>query len=256
MNEFNCFITLTYSDEHLPEFGSLDKKAFPRFMKRMRRKEERAAKREGTVPQRFKYFACGEYGENFSRPHYHACIFGTDFPDRYLWAKRGGHETYRSPRLEKLWPYGHSEIGSLTFESAAYVARYCTKKVTGGREDDHYTREFVDEETGELVSHKVQPEFALMSRRPAIGKGWFEKYSGDVFPSDEVISRGYQSKPPRYYMDLHKEQAPHEAEKVVRERRRNRNLAEETPERLQVRKVCAEARMNLFKRKLEHAQDL
>ncbi len=110
----------------------------------------------------------------------------------------------------------------------------------------------VDPETGELG--QLTPEYATMSRRPGIGRDWFEKYSGDVFPSDEVIARGQKSKPPRYYLDLLERQDPEAASEIKRERSRQRDRTEETPERLSVRKVCAEARADLFKRKLEESQ--
>ena len=140
-----------------------------------------------------RYFHCGEYGDQTGRPHYHACLFGHAFPDREKWAVRKGNPVWRSDELERLWPYGNSEIGSLTFESAAYVARYVTKKVTGRDADSHYER--LDPSTGELV--QIEPEFATMSRRPGIGSGWFEKFGTDVFPSDEVVVNGHPSKPCR-----------------------------------------------------------
>lgn len=236
LHEDNCFLTLTYADEHLPRFGSLDKRAFPLFMKRLRKSGVSA-----------RYFHCGEYGETNGRPHYHACLFGYGFPDRVFWTNRGGNKVWRSPFLERLWPFGQSEIGSLTFESAAYVARYVTKKVTGGRADDHYTR--VDSSTGELV--QLEPEYATMSRRPGIGAGWFEKYADEVFPSDEVIVRGRPCKPPRYYHDLLSSQDPPLADSVSRERRRNRDREDQTPERLQVRKVCTEARISHYSREVK-----
>ena len=74
---------------------------------------------------------CGEYGDKLGRPHYHAIIFGVTFVDKKLWSIRRGNNLYRSATLEKLWPYGFSSIGTVNFETAAYVARYVTKKITG-----------------------------------------------------------------------------------------------------------------------------
>lgn len=123
----NCFITLTYNDEHLPSDGSLNYRDFQLFMKRLRKRV--------SVPVRF--YMCGEYGENFGRPHFHACLFGFNFPDLKLW-KSGKSKLYRSPLLEELWPFGYSSVGDVNFESAAYVARYILKKVTGADAAAHY----------------------------------------------------------------------------------------------------------------------
>ena len=95
---------------------------------------------------------CGEYGENRGRPHFHACLFNFDFPDKKVWRKTSqGHPVWRSPSLEALWPYGFSEIGSVTFQSAAYVARYIMKKATGRDAEQVY--EWTDPLTGEVFSY-------------------------------------------------------------------------------------------------------
>lgn len=182
----NCFITLTYSPDHLPPFGSLVKSDFQKFMKRLRK---------DISPRTVRFFHAGEYGERLGRPHYHACLFGFDFDDGVTFTVRGDHPVRRSARLERLWPYGISEVGSLTFESAAYVARYVTKKVTGRAAEDHYGR--VDPVTGEVV--QLQPEYATMSRRPGIGGAWLDSYGKEVYPSDEVVMRGRSMRPPRAY---------------------------------------------------------
>nr|WAE43298.1 MAG: replication initiator protein [Microviridae sp.] len=171
----NCFITLTFNDYNLPSNGSLDVKIFQKFMKRLR-------KEFGTG---IRYFHCGEYGDSLKRPHYHACLFNFDFGDKKLWAIRDNVKLYRSESLEYLWPFGFSTIGDVTFESAAYVARYCTKKVNGKRAESHYKG--------------LKPEYITMSRRPGIGSTWFNKWVDDVFPEDHVIVRGIECKPARYY---------------------------------------------------------
>ncbi len=226
-----CFVTLTYRDEDVPRFGSLLMDDWQKFFKRLR-------KRCGKV----RFFGCGEYGELNGRPHYHACLFGLGFPDKVLWSTRGGHDVFRSPVLESVWPHGQSEIGSLTFESAAYVARYCVKKVTGSKARAHY--ECYDPDTGELG--RRLPEFATMSRRPGIGTGWFEEFGSEVYPSDEVIVRGKSCKPPRFYDRLCGAASAEQMLRVQRARDRARDRSEETPARLRVREVCAEARSSLY----------
>jgi len=237
LHEDNCFITLTYSDKYLPAFGSLEVRAFQLFMKRLRRKVER----------KVRFYHCGEYGDELGRPHYHALLFGMDFADKYPWAERSGNMAWRSADLESLWKFGQSEIGSVTFESAAYVARYIMKKITGKAAEDHYRR--VDVLTGEIS--QIQPEYSTMSRRPGIGRGWIEKYVSDVYPSDEVISRGRPAKPPRYYDSYFGTQDPDGLLEVQKERTRRRDRENETPERLSVREVCTTARLNLSNRRLE-----
>lgn len=164
-------------------------------MKRLRqslRREDRAA---GRPWRRISFFACGEYGERSGRPHYHALIFGYGFPDRKHWKQTQVGPLFVSDALTKLWGLGHSTIGALTFESAAYCARYTLKKINGARAEKHYR--VVDKSTGEVTYR--HPEFVRMSRRPAIGKLWFEKYSGDCYPSDFLLTPSGKIKPPRYY---------------------------------------------------------
>lgn len=183
----NSFITLTYDDEHMPFPPSLHYPHFQKFMKRARK---------SLGPLRF--FMCGEYGEEFFRPHYHACIFGTDFPDRVLWERRPTGDVFRSPALERLWPFGYSSVCELNFQTAAYVARYVLKKVTGDAAEAHYR--FVDVETGEV--HQRVPEFAHMSLKPGIGGPFFDRYKDDIFPHDFVVVNGVKCRPPRYFDKL------------------------------------------------------
>lgn len=172
----NCFITLTYNDDNLPLDLSLNKRHYTLFMKRLRKK----------FGDGIRFFACGEYGSLYQRPHYHAILFGFDFPDKQFFKYKHGTILYRSPTLEKLWPYGFSTVGTVTFESCAYVARYCLKKVTGDKADDYY--------------HGRQPEYVVMSRRPGIARDWIDEYLTDVYPHDYVVIRGgIKCKPPRYY---------------------------------------------------------
>lgn len=183
----SSFVTLTYDDEHLRS-PSLEYRDFQLFMKRLR-------KRFG--PTRF--FMCGEYGEQTWRPHFHACLFGVFFSDRQVFSSRQGHHLWTSDTLSALWPHGHSTFGLLSYESAAYVARYVVKKITGDAAAEHY--QVCDPDSGELVP--VVPEFAQMSRRPGIGKPWFAKFYRDVFGQDSVVlPGGLKIRPPRYYREL------------------------------------------------------
>lgn len=186
LHEHNAFITLTYDNEHLPPGGTLVKRDFQLFMKRLRK---------AFSPTILRFYQCGEYGETTHRPHYHACIFGLNLADKIQSSTRPSGPVYISPTLTRLWPYGNHEIGSVTFESAAYVARYITKKITGEKADDHY--QSLDPETGEITP--IQPEYTTMSRRPGIGMRWYTAWKADVYPSDEIIMRNRVMRPPRAY---------------------------------------------------------
>ena len=186
MHEQNCFLTLTYDEENVPWDGSLRVKDWQDFAKRAR-------KRLG----RFRFFHCGEYGDQHQRPHYHACIFGQDFSfDRELWEKKSGRALYVSKTLQELWPMGFSTIGALEFDSAAYVARYCLKKV-GTSDPDLYVERYGRQDDVTGVTWTVEPEYATMSRRPGLGSSWFDKYKEDVYSGDFVVVKGRQFPPPQ-----------------------------------------------------------
>lgn len=202
MHEENCFITLTYDEKNVPKGRTLVVEDCQLFLKRLR---------ERIAPTRVRFFLAGEYGEKLGRPHYHAIIFGYSFPDRVKLQSVGQHAEFSSELLDETWGKGICHIGSVTFDSACYVANYATKKITGKGAGDHYAGR--------------KPEFVLMSRggRKAggIGRGWIKEFKTDVYPSDEIIVRGVPGKPPRYYDKFYQAGAPQdfEAIKVSREAR-------------------------------------
>ena len=183
----NSFLTLTYSDEnipftfcsHGPNRPTLDKKHLQLFWKKLRKRTN------GQIS----YFAAGEYGDETQRPHYHALVFGYDFADKKPHQRsKNGEMLYTSDLLNQLWGHGYGIIGNVSFESAAYVARYCLKKTTG---------------LGSITNYKGRvPEFAAMSLKPAIGKRWLEKWKTDVYPHDYVIVNGKKCKPPKFYDNM------------------------------------------------------
>lgn len=201
-----------------------------------------------------RFYAVGEYGEQFHRPHYHIALFGEDFSDdRTIWRTSGDNTIYRSSKLESLWTLGNSEIGDLTIDSAAYVASYVLKKVNGTMAEEHYKR--TDPLTGDTFW--LWPEFALMSRGGTRGRGlasqWLTKYMGDVYPHDVVIHDGRKLKPPRYFDKLLEKFDP-ATMGVIRMQReiRAKELADDnTPARLAVKETVQIAKMALKKRNLE-----
>ena len=209
----NSFITLTYRDKevatpeqrlnkyHIRDDWSLEKRHFQLFMKRLRKER----------PDRsIKYYHCGEYGQrckhgidlslvkcplcNVGRPHYHAILFNCGFDDLEAYAEQNGRVRYTSKELESIWRHGFVDVGKVTVQSAAYCARYIMKKVNGEGAKEHY--ESVDLH-GEVVD--LLPEYSTMSN--GIGASWYEKFKGDVYPSDEVpvVGKGVMRGVPRFY---------------------------------------------------------
>ena len=245
LHQNNCFITLTYDNTHLPSNGSLHYKDFQLFIKRLR-------KSLGNV--RIRYYMAGEYGENFGRPHFHACIFGHDFHDKKLWKRTpSGSLLYRSEKLEVLWPFGYSSVGDVNFESAAYVARYIMKKAVKSKyspEEWKWAGKYTDLDTGEIA--QVQPEFNKMSLKPGIGKDFYKKYTSDIYPQDYIILRGKKVKPPKYYDKQYKIDQPYEYDELLYMREKNAKLNSEdnTPERLFVKEQVTMAKLQKLKRNL------
>lgn len=160
----NCFATLTYNDSTLPKGGTLVKRDPQLFLKRLRK----------NTGKKIRYYLGGEYGENYSRPHYHAILFGI------------GRDS--SSAIEAAWQNGFVYLGSATMDSCNYVARYITKKLSGPPSK-------VYEERG------VIPEFCLMSRRPGIGGEHVEKYGQEIFNRGFLLSKGRKVPIPRYYVE-------------------------------------------------------
>jgi hypothetical protein len=259
--ESNSFITLTYSDEHLPRDMSLSLSEFQRFAKRLRKRLE---------PERIKIFHCGEYSPKRSkfivpgttvdpsnategqRPHYHAIIFGHDFPDKELWSVRNDICVYSSDTLADIWGKGFCTVGDLTFESAAYVARYTVKKLNGAR------AEKIDETTGLRPYERTCPitgeirevakEYATMSN--GIGMDHYHRYTSDIYPADHVVINGHETRPPRYYDDLYAAQEPASMEEIKDRRIKQMELhaADNTPSRLREREKVKMAQLQMLKR--------
>ncbi len=230
MHQANFFVTLTYDERRLPDNGALCPKDFQRFVKDLRKAEP---------DRRFSYFGCGEYGERTQRPHYHALLFGFDFLDKSRSADNQRPNVWRSETLENIWGRGRTEMGSVTMASASYVAGYVRKKVKAER----YER--CNTSTGELL----QPEFARMSLRPAIGKRWIARHWKDVYPRDFVVIDGVEAKPPRYYDKWMDKYFPGVMEDV-RQKRIDEGI-ELTKYQLAAGEKIKQATINLFEARLQ-----
>lgn len=229
----NCFLTLTYDDEHLPKDGSLNFDDLTKFLKRFRKKFS---------CEKIRYYAVGEYGAKLSRPHFHLIVFGFDFPDKWLWSAERHCRLFRSPSLESLWCNGYSSIGAVTFESCAYVARYVQKKLFGASRDD-------------ILAHyggKV-PEMARMSRRPGIANKFFKEHVGDIYPKDFITFKGRKYKPGQYFDMLYKKEHPKELLQLKIERmvKALEKVDDNTQDRLEAREVVQRLRAEKLVRGFE-----
>lgn len=236
MHPNNCFITLTYDDQNVPTNYSLNLRHWQLFMKKLRK----------SLPQRLRFFACGEYGDKLGRPHYHALIFNHDFHDKKPHSKSSDQsQLYTSQKLQDLWPAGFATLGSVTYKSAGYVARYCTKKINGAPAADHYFRcSPVDGN-----HYNVRPEFAVMSRRPGIGSTWFDKFKSDVFPSGFIVVNGQPQAVPRFYLQKLEEEQLLRLQREAR-KRSLKYKPHNTTERRWAKKAVRDARITNLKREL------
>lgn len=241
LHESNSFITLTYDNDHLPENRSLSHSDWQLFAKRLRK---------SIGP--FRFFMCGEYGEQTHRPHYHALIFGTSFPDRVRTnSLRSKHQLYNSPTLDKAWGKGSHSIGDFSFATARYCTSYVCKTLNGELADKSYT--FMDPSTGEI--HQRKPEYAKMSLRPGIGRLWFEKYWPEVYANNAVHLGSRAQKIPAYFDSLFESLHPDEFidSKLGRTQKAIQQLENSTRERLAVREEIHKAKAKFNKSRQSNA---
>lgn len=265
---YTCFVTLTYRDEELPPGGSLHYRHFQKFVRALRQAARSGHGGISSDPQgslgpsagpsgcsgdspvsaasRIRFFMCGEYGPLNLRPHYHACLFNVDFTDSYPAGKSGaGAVFYRSPTLEKFWPYGHSSIQPLNPQTAGYCARYVVDKVTGDMAHAHYRTIDPDGVVGSRI-----PEFCRCSLKPGIGARWYQRFGSDVARGDAVVLEGTACPPPRYYDKLEKRKklVKWDSTEFARQQRAKAGYQDQTPERLEVREQVHKARVSTLKR--------
>ncbi len=241
-------LTLTFANEHLPANFSVDKKFVQKTLKRIRKRFGKG----------LRYYLVAEYGDSDTgtkRPHYHILIFGLELTDLCDPEKtQSNFIQYRSPSVESCWTdpktgelRGRVRVSFADASTMSYVAGYVHKKLGGPRAKAEYSR--VHPVTGEIV--KVEPEFALMSRKPGIGFDWFDEFADTDAQSEFLINRGRPSAMPRYYARLRDVAAKmSDAQQVVAklarrakaEARSKKQAADLTPERLAVREEVHDLR--------------
>ena len=177
----SVFITLTYNEENLPSDGSISKAELQKFFKRLRK-----ALGERVI----KYYACGEYGEESGRPHYHAIIFGVSLLERDI--------------IQESWKFGFIQCGTVTYDSCRYVAQYVDKKYNG--------------DTAKKVYGEKQVPFQLCSK--GIGKTWALHNIRYLQENQNITVKGVSVGLPRYYtklVDIPKEERIKKTEERERE---------------------------------------
>ena len=259
--ERNCFLTLTYSDENLPENNVLSLPDLQKFKKRLRKKchghqEVYGVKLRPGQKNPIRSYECGEYGDQFGRAHYHMALLNYKPYDlEYHKTNKHGDKLYTSKTLDAIWGLGKVYIGELNVSSASYVARYITKKINGDAKAAHYAK--INQETGECYTEKQ--EFATMSRKPGIGVPFFNKYKSD-FMQGKMTMRSrtgqiLQRKIPVHFQNLLEQTHPtivaelkEERVKWLKQQQRD-NPQEFTQERRAVKQIVFEAQIKHVKRK-------
>lgn len=200
--EENCFLTMTYDDQNLPINLSINKEDIQNFLKRLR---------NDVGFNKIRYFACGEYGDdlkynfrgqyggNLGRPHYHALIFNYWPEDTFPYTNKNGYPIYTSKKLNDIWSYGDVYLGTVTFDSAQYVAKYVTKRTTPITVTDDYGNKYKTDANVKKWYGDCKPEFALMSRRPGIGIPWLERYYNDTVRDGYIVANNVQMSIPQAY---------------------------------------------------------
>lgn len=137
-------------------------------------------------------------------------------------------------------------IGDVTFESAAYVARYTLKKVVCDRDDSD---RLIMKDTGEVLN----PEYVTMSRggrggAGGVGQSWYRRFKLDVYPHGNRVVRGFDMKPPRFYDNLYAVDDPIGFEELKFNRQNLLDKSDNTLHRLAVKEKVAMARLAIFPR--------
>lgn len=182
ISESACFLTLTYDNDHLPFsknlHPTLHRPDLTKFWKRLRHVNKK----------KIKYYAVGEYGGLYKRPHYHAILYNLD--DNLL---------MRHDRVGDIWNNGNIQIDCANAATIGYVTGY----VMQGSWKPDPELEYVDPDTGEVFEDDRIPHYAVMSNK----LGW-RYFTPEITRYHHNTKRGYLQFPagqkismPRYYKD-------------------------------------------------------
>lgn len=242
------FATITYNNKYVPKVTSVDpdsgkevpaltlkKRDFQLWMKRLRR---------AFPDDKIRFFAAGEYGSETFRPHYHAILFGLHLSDLEPWNKSGNFILYTSKKLAKTWatcydvdkvksplilaeeswregdyvyePHGRIVVSPCSWETCAYTARYTAKK------SNTFFPEFFER-------FNLEAPFTLMSRRPGIGRQYYDEHGESVYDYRYINIPGQEGglkfTAPRYFDRLLEKDNP---ELLETQKQLRRQFAEQT----------------------------
>nr|CAI9750241.1 replication initiation protein [Microvirus sp.] len=233
------FLTLTYDEEHVPGINkltgeiirngmyevhdgefiqvmTLEPTDITTFKESLDKKLRRAKKKP------LRYYYCGEYGSTTFRPHYHMLAFGLELEesDMELEFINNEHQPiYKCQWLEDLWGKGIVRIGAVTWNSAAYVARYIMKKQNGKE----------GERRKEIIGNI--PEYVRMSLKPGIGAEYALMNREKIEALDKIILPGKKAKAVHtvkyfesLYDDLYEQEHGQDAALIRKQERAKRNL--------------------------------
>lgn len=227
----NWFVTLTYDEEHLKIReedqdkngitywndgswnGTLDGKDLQKFMHDFRQIMKRQYNQDG-----IRFLACGEYGDKGERPHYHIILLNCNLPAETFYKPRiiNNEYYYQNQIIEKAWKKGISNISEASWNNIAYTARYITKKINGATSDELYASKGQDK------------EFLRVSRKPGIGKPYYDKYKDTIYKYDNITIKNKEGvincKPPKYFDSLYEKEEPKKFKRIERKRQKQKNM--------------------------------
>ena len=229
----NYFVTLTYDNDHVPVLDrleykdqdgnkqvryndgtfrpSLNKDDARKFINSLRKYLSRTYNHTG-----LKFYMCGEYGGQTSRPHFHYILMNcplnpTKFYDNHI--DENGKDHWKQKEIEAQWKKGMIDVALVEFGDAAYVARYGTKLfLKGGTEEDY-------------AKLGIVKEFTRCSRNPGIGLDFVRRHELDLLLTDEIVMKNSSDKTvhvklPQYYVKKLEEIYPEYIDQLKNERQR------------------------------------
>lgn len=245
----NWFVTLTYDDKFLttPESitttndityteldelewkGTLVPAELKQFMKNFRQIMKREYNQDG-----IRFMACGEYGEEGRRPHYHLIIFNADLPSETFYAPHVNFQkntSWKNTIIERAWgrddkkhkeAKGICDISEANWNNIAYTARYITKKQYGKEAEDFYAAQgeeiefFRTSNGGGIKDPKNNPG--------GIGKPYYDLHKEEIYKIDKILIRNKKGShwvtPPKYFDDLYERECPEAFEEIKKRRRK------------------------------------
>lgn len=171
------FIRLSYRDSELvyiDDVPTLYKPHLQLFMRYLRRRVE------------CRFFACGEYGDEKGRPHYHVVLF--------LSVELSKSDVINL--VESCWSHGFTNVRPFAYYHSLYVAKYTLKSC------------FYE------TYGSVQPPFFLMSRKPGIGSNFVSRFKENGLSPTRDCPRDLQGRPFRWSRFL-KDKCFTDSDKVI-----------------------------------------